>query len=98
MNERAALALADFLDAAESRMKIGLEDDLATVPAAFGDAKGIRALLITIFALVPTARAAKAAAMAWLPALMAQMPRARSASVSDSAFTRAPRALKLPVC
>lgn len=53
--------------------------------------------IITTFADTPANFAAHAVAIAWLPALTAVTPRRRCSWVSDSRFTIAPRALKLPV-
>ena len=45
MHERALFLVANFIDAAKSRVKIRLEHDLAAEAAALGHAKRIRALL-----------------------------------------------------
>jgi hypothetical protein len=58
---------------------------------------GLALFSTTILAGAPTALAAKAAAIAWLPALTAVMPRALCSGFSDKAQVSAPRALKVPV-
>ena len=52
---------------------------------------------ITTVAATPSAPAASATAMPWLPPLTATTPAARSASDSDVSFAKAPRALNDPV-
>ena len=57
---------------------------------------GLAPAVITTLAEQPTWRAAKATAMAWLPALTAVTPRAISSGVSARALSSAPRALNVP--
>src|SRR5688572_29983341 len=66
-------------------------------PRAMARRSGLAVFSTAILAGAPTALAAKAAAIAWLPALTAVMPCALCSGVSDSAQVSAPRALKVPV-
>src|SRR4051812_17626591 len=51
---------------------------------------------MTISALIPRRRAARARAAAWLPEEWVTTPRAASASVSENTALHAPRALNAP--
>src|SRR5688572_27753152 len=66
-------------------------------PRAMARRSGLAVFSTAIRAGAPTALAAKAAAIAWLPALTAVMPRALCSGDSDSAQVSAPRALNVPV-